>query len=54
MMAEFLAWEHEATTMRSAVKSALLKNYLTSDLGGNQRTPEVGDWLAEFVTRCSV
>ncbi len=54
MMAEFLGWEHEASAMRSAVKSALLKNYLTSDLGGNQRTPEVGDWLAEFVTRCSV
>jgi hypothetical protein len=33
-----------------AVKSALVKNYLTSDLGGSNTTIEVGSWLAEFAS----
>src|ERR1700733_1684565 len=51
MMLEFLGWEREASVTRAAVKSALFKNYLTSDLDGNRTTVEVGDWLAEFVTK---
>jgi 3-isopropylmalate dehydrogenase len=54
MMLEFLGWEREASVTRAAVKSALFKNYLTSDLGGNRTTAEVGDWLAEFVREQSV
>jgi len=53
MMLEFLGWEREASVTRAAVKSALFKNYLTSDLDGNRTTAEVGDWLAEFVTEQS-
>ncbi len=47
MMLEFLGWDREATATRAAVKSALFKNYLTSDLGGDRSTVDVGNWLAE-------
>jgi 3-isopropylmalate dehydrogenase len=46
MMLEFLGWDREAAATRTAVKSALFKNYLTSDLGGDKSTVEVGTWLA--------
>jgi len=46
MMLEFLAWTPDATALRTAVRAALRENYVTPDLGGNKRTPEVGDWLA--------
>src|SRR3984893_9607982 len=51
MMLEFLGWDTEATALNSAVKAALLKNYLTPDLSGTKKTAEVGDWLAEFVKK---
>jgi 3-isopropylmalate dehydrogenase len=50
MMLEFLGWYREASILRKAVKAALFKNYLTSDLGGDKATTEVGSWLAEFVS----
>jgi 3-isopropylmalate dehydrogenase len=49
MLLDFLGWSREATITREAVKSALLNNYLTSDLGGSKSTSEVGSWLADFV-----
>jgi 3-isopropylmalate dehydrogenase len=53
MLLDFLGWSAEAATLRDGVRSALLKNYLTSDLGGDKRTVEVGDWLANFATEHS-
>jgi 3-isopropylmalate dehydrogenase len=50
MMLEFLGWDLEASVLRAGVKSALFKNYLTSDLGGSKTTTEVGSWLAEFAS----
>jgi 3-isopropylmalate dehydrogenase len=50
MLLNFLGWKKEASVVHEAVESALLKNYLTSDLGGDKNTVEVGDWIAEFVT----
>jgi 3-isopropylmalate dehydrogenase len=49
MLLEFLGWEKEASVLHEAVESALLKNYLTPDLGGDKKTTEVGDWIVEFV-----
>jgi 3-isopropylmalate dehydrogenase len=49
MMLEFLGWDGEAAIVNDAVKAALLENYLTSDLGGDKSTSQVGDWLANFV-----
>jgi 3-isopropylmalate dehydrogenase len=51
MMLEFLSWPKEASALRAAVKTALLKNYLTSDLGGNKKTAEVGEWITDFATK---
>src|ERR1700731_4062033 len=51
MLLEFLDWRAEAAAVHAAVKEALLKNYLTPDLGGTNKTAEIGDWLAEFVTK---
>jgi 3-isopropylmalate dehydrogenase len=51
MMLEFLGWPAEATALRAAVREALLQNFVTPDLGGEKKTAQVGDWLAEFVTR---
>ena len=49
MMLEFLGWQREAERVRQAVKSAFLHNQVTSDLGGDKKTIEVGDWLASNV-----
>ncbi len=46
MMLEFLGWKPEAAALRTAVRAALRENFLTPDLGGDNRTVEVGDWLA--------
>src|SRR5277367_69706 len=51
MMLEFLGWNREASVLRKAVKAALFKNYLTSDLGGDKSTTQVGDWLTASVAR---
>ena len=51
MMLEFLGWNPEAAAIRSAVLGALRENYVTSDLGGDQTTSSVGDWLANYVTK---
>jgi 3-isopropylmalate dehydrogenase len=51
MLLEFLGWKTEAVAVHTAVKEALLKNYLTPDLGGTKKTSEVGDWIAERVSK---
>jgi 3-isopropylmalate dehydrogenase len=51
MLLEFLGWKREAAALHSGVKEALFKNYLTPDLGGTNKTAEVGDWLAARVAQ---
>jgi 3-isopropylmalate dehydrogenase len=53
MLLEFLGWKAEALAVHSAVREAVLKNYLTPDLGGTKKTVEVGDWLAEYVSQAA-
>jgi 3-isopropylmalate dehydrogenase len=50
MMLEFLGWKSEAAVLHDAVRSALRENFVTPDLGGEKRTPAVGDWLAQWVS----
>ena len=54
MMLDFLGWQKEGAVLHTAVKTALLKNYVTPDLGGTKKTTEVGDWLADFVSSPAV
>lgn len=49
MMLEFLGWKKESEMVENAAKAALLNNYLTSDLGGDRSTKEVGEWLENHV-----
>ena len=53
MLVEFLGWKGEAAAVHGAVKEALLKNYLTPELGGTKKTAEVGEWIAERVSQLS-
>src|SRR5260370_3333643 len=43
MMLDFFGWKLEAAGVRSAVHAALHENYVTPDLGGENRTEEVGE-----------
>ena len=49
MMVEFLGWKAEAEALHAAVKAALREKFVTPDLGGEQRTVSVGDWLVEWI-----
>jgi len=51
MMLEFLGWDGEAVKLRTAVSSAARHSYVTPDLAGDKKTVEVGDWLAQLVSR---
>jgi 3-isopropylmalate dehydrogenase len=51
MMLEFLGWKPESIALREAVRAALLENFVTPDLGGEKRTAEVGDWVANRVEK---
>ena len=51
MLLDFLGWKEEAFATRAAVRDALLKDYLTPDLGGSRSTSQVGDWLADRVAQ---
>jgi 3-isopropylmalate dehydrogenase len=50
MMLEFLGWKAESDALNAAVKAAVHENFVTQDLGGVHKTPEVGDWLARHVS----
>jgi 3-isopropylmalate dehydrogenase len=47
MMLEFLGWKPGAAALRAAASSALRENYVTPDLGGDKRTTDIGNWLAQ-------
>ncbi len=51
MLLDFLGWSQEAARLKEAVRAALRENKVTPDLGGNLKTTEVGDWLAEQVLK---
>ena len=51
MMLEFLGWHDEAELLKQSVKSALLENVTTPDLGGSKATLEVADYLVHYVSR---
>jgi 3-isopropylmalate dehydrogenase len=50
MMLDFLGWKSEAATLHAAVKAALQENFVTPDLGGEQKTVAVGDWLVKWIS----
>ncbi len=51
MMLDFFGWSPEAEKLRTAARAAVQEDFVTPDLGGKRKTAEVGDWLAERVSR---
>jgi 3-isopropylmalate dehydrogenase len=51
LMLDFLGWQAEGETLRNAVRSALQENFVTPDLGGEKKTVEVGDWIANHLAK---
>ncbi|HKV28584.1 MAG TPA: isocitrate/isopropylmalate dehydrogenase family protein [Candidatus Acidoferrales bacterium] len=51
MMLEYLGWEREAQSIDTAVRNAIREGKTTPDLGGTFGTRELGDWLAERISK---
>lgn len=51
MMLEYFSLEREAELIREAVRAALVDRKATADLGGQMGTQEVGDWIAERISK---
>jgi len=49
LMLDFLGWRPEGDGLRDAVRSAIRENFVPPDLGGDKKTVEVGDWIADRV-----
>ena len=51
LMMDFLGWHAEGDALRGAVRAAVNEKFVTTDLGGEKKTVEVGDWIADRVAR---
>src|SRR5690348_8928776 len=51
MMLEYLGLEREAFAIQNAARDAVKEGKTTPDLGGNMGTCQVGDWLAERISK---
>lgn len=51
MMLEHLGLECEASAIQNAAREAVREGKATPDLGGNMSTREVGNWLAERISK---
>jgi isocitrate/isopropylmalate dehydrogenase len=50
-MFDHLGWNEEAAAVDRAVRAALREGKTPAELGGKLGTRDVGDWVAEAVTR---
>jgi 3-isopropylmalate dehydrogenase len=51
LMLDFLGWRPEGDGLRDAVRAAIRENFVPPDLGGEKKTVEVGDWIADLVAK---
>ena len=54
MMLEHLGWDEEGAAIKAAVRTVVLENHTTKDLGGSLGTREAGDWLANYISKHGV
>jgi 3-isopropylmalate dehydrogenase len=54
MMLDEIGRPEEAAAIREAVRASAREGKTTTDLGGSMGTREVGDWIADYVTRHGV
>jgi len=51
MMLDHIGWTEAAALVNQAARAAVREGKTTRDLGGSLGTREVGDWVADYVTR---
>lgn len=51
MMLEHLRWPAETAAIEAAVRAAIREGKTTADLGGSLGTHQVGDWLANYLSK---
>ena len=51
MMFDYIGWAPEAQAIESAVRAALREGKTPAELGGSMATRELGDWLAQAVSK---
>jgi 3-isopropylmalate dehydrogenase len=51
MMFAYLGWTAEAQAIQSVVRAAIMEGKTSAELGGSLGTREVGDWLANSVSK---
>ena len=54
MMLDHLGWADEAAAINAAVRASVREKQTTPDLGGSLGTREVGDWLANQISKQGV
>jgi len=54
MMFEYLGWQAEADAIDRAVRAALKEGKTPAELGGTLGTREVGDWVANSISKSGV
>jgi 3-isopropylmalate dehydrogenase len=54
MMLDYLGWADEGRAVEAAVRAALREGKIPAELGGSLGTREVGDWIANQVTRAGI
>src|SRR5579859_921732 len=51
MMLDYLGWNAESRAIEAAVRAALAESKTPAELGGSLGTRELGDWLAERISK---
>ncbi len=54
LMLDHIGWVAEAHAIESAVQESIRQNQTTRDLGGSFGTREVGDWIANAISRMTL
>ena len=54
MMCDHIGWGDLGDLLRAAVRAAVRAKQATRDIGGSRSTREVGDWLADYVTKAKL
>jgi 3-isopropylmalate dehydrogenase len=54
MMLDYLGWPAEAQAVEAAVRAALRESKTPAELGGSLGTREIGDWLANQISKAGV
>jgi 3-isopropylmalate dehydrogenase len=54
MMLDYLGWPAEAQAVEAAVRAALRESKTPAELGGSLGTREIGDWLANRISKAGV